>query len=378
MKIKIPFNDLSKLHNVDADKYIKVFQEHLTKSDFILGDNVQKFEAAFSKIHGLDYCVSCADGTAALYLAVKALELEPSDEVIVPANTWISTASAVSNAGAKVVFCDVDENTFCLSPDSINAKITKNTKAVIAVHMFGLPADMLGITKLCAGLGINLIEDCAQAHFAEVNTKMVGTFGDLATFSFFPGKIIGAFGDGGAVLTKNAAHAERIRLLARNGSRDKGFFITEGINSRLDSLQASILRVKLQRYKEIINNRRMLAERFFTELNGVEDLILPHHTFEQRRNSFNYYVVRSRKRDDLAKYLKEAGISTQIHYPVALPFQKAYEHLGHYPTDFPISYKLQSQILSLPFYVNMDDQTVLYLCESIKKFLSPNTTKTEV
>lgn len=358
---------------MDVDDYIDVFKEHLENSDFILGKSVGSFENTFAKIHGVDHCIGCADGTSAIYLAIKALELSPSDEVIVPANTWISSASAVSNAGSKVVFCDVEKHTYGLCLDSIAKKITENTKAIIIVHMYGLPADVVSISEFCNERGLYLIEDCSQAHFATVNSKLVGTFGDISTFSFFPGKIIGAFGDGGAVLTKHKTYAERIRLIARNGSKVKGCFITEGINSRLDSLQASILSIKLRRHEDIIKRRRQLAEKISVGLSDIKDLILPHHIYENRKNSYNYYVVRHPKRDELAKHLKLEGISSQVHYPIALPFQQAYQKLGALPKDYPISHKLQSEVLSLPFYVGMEDEKVNYLCKKISAFI--NTTQ---
>ena len=246
-----------------------------------------------------------------------------------------------------------------MSVDSLQEKITERTRAVIAVHMFGLPADIDKLMSICNERGLFLI-GAHKLIFATIFSKKVGTFGDISTFSFFPGKILGAFGDGGAVLTKNSLLANRCRVLARNGSNKRLYFEMEGVNSRLDSLQASILNIKLERIQDCLSSRKKIAGRFNVEFSGIGDLILPPIVIEGRESSINYYVIRTKFRDALSKHLARSNIKTQIHYPCALPFQDAYKHFGFIPNDFPIAFKLQSEILSLPFYPFMEEGDYLF------------------
>lgn len=342
-------------------------QSVINKTAFVGGPYVNEFETAFAAKHGLKNCVSCANGTDAIYITLRALGIGSGDEVITVANSWISTSETITQAGAKPVFVDIEPDYFHIDPDKIEEKITPRTKAIIPVHLFGQAARIDDILKICQGHSLFLIEDCAQAHFASYRRRHVGTFGVAGTFSFYPGKNLGAYGDAGAILTDDDELAKRARMFANHGSLRKHEHDIEGINSRLDGLQASILNAKLKHIDKWNAARNKNAQAYNRLLSGVGQVVTP-KTREDSFHIFHLYVIRSQNRDGLAAFLKSKGINTGIHYPTALPFMPAYAYLHHKPADFPVANKVQSEILSLPMYPELTDEQIKYVVGSIKEF----------
>lgn len=369
--ISVPFNDLNAQYvglKSEIDTAISDVIEH---SSFVRGPYVSKFEEEFSKTIGSKYCVSCANGTDALYIAMKALGLESGDEVIAPAHTWISTTSTITQAGGEVVFCDTDEDKFTLNPELLESLLTKNTVGIIPVHLYGQPADMDPIMSFAKKHNLWVIEDCAQAHLAEYKGKTLGTIGDIGTFSFYPGKNLGAMGDAGAAVTPNNQLAKKMAMIARHGGLSKGDHQIEGINSRLDGIQAAILSVKLPKLLEWTQSRRTLAARYSSGLQDVNSIQTP-AVADYSNHAWHLYVIKVPNRNDLSEYLKARNIQTVVNYPVSLPFLPAYARKKHVPSDFPSAFKNQSQVLSLPIYPDMPESYVDYVIESIKDFYAEN------
>jgi dTDP-4-amino-4,6-dideoxygalactose transaminase len=339
----------------------------IAKSAFIRGPHVEAFEEQFAAATGASHCVSCANGTDALYIAMRALGLKPGDEVITTAQSWISTAETITQAGGKVVFCDTDRDTFTIDVARLPDLITPRTVGIIPVHLYGQPADMDPVLVLARRHGLWVIEDSAQAHLAKYKGRMVGTFGTAATFSFYPGKNLGAFGDAGAVVTNDPALARDMARFARHGALGKHDHEIEGINSRLDGLQAAVLSVKLARLPSWTKARRAIASAYDLELAGIPEVIRPVAAAE-RGHVYHLYVIRHDDRDGLANHLKARGVHTGIHYPVALPFLKAYAYLGHRPEHFPNAFHNQSRILSLPMYPEMTGAQRTHIINSISDF----------
>ena len=292
----------------------------------------------------------------------------PGDEVLVPANTFIATAEGVSNIGARPVFVDIDPVSYNLDPAKIEAKITPRTTAIIPVHLYGLPSEMDEIMAIAHKHGLKVLEDTAQAHGATYKGKKAGSFGDAATFSFYPSKNLGAFGDAGALVTNDKETADRARLIANHGQISKNRHTLVGRNSRMDGLQAAVLSVKLPRLDGWLEARRELARAYNERLAG-SDVILPVEP-EYSRHVYHLYVVRVENRDAVAVKLNEAGIETGIHYPTALPFMEAYAHLGHAPQDFPVAYSQMNTLLSLPMYAELTDVMIDYVCTNLKSAVS--------
>jgi len=335
---------------------------------FIKGKYVQKFEEEYADSYGVKHCISCANGTDAIYITLKALGIGINDEVITVANTWISTAETISQAGAIPVFADIHPDYYTIDVSKIEEKITKKTKAIIPVHLFGQPVDMHTIMDICKRYNLLLIEDCAQAHYAEWKGQKVGTFSIAGTFSFFPGKNLGAYGDAGAIISNDDKFATKARMFANHGSIKKHHHIIEGINSRLDGIQAAVLSVKLKYIHEWTESRILNAKKYNELLYGVNNILTP-KSHQNTKHVFHLYVIRTTERDKLQSHLKNKGISTGIHYPTPLPFLKAYEYLSHHSKDFPISYKYKNQILSLPMYPELSDEQIIYIADSIKEAL---------
>ena len=348
----VPFADLHAQSLSIRGEIDEALSEVIRASAFIRGPFVDAFEQNFAKAIGARHCVSCANGTDALYIAMHALEVGPGDEVIVPAHSWISTSETVTQAGATVVFCDTDADTFTIDPAQIEAKITERTVGIIPVHLYGHPADMRVIMQIAKKHKLWVIEDCAQAHLATFEGKTVGTFGDAACFSFYPGKNLGAMGDAGAVVTDDAALAERMAMFARHGGLTKGQHVIEGINSRLDGVQAAVLDVKLRHLRGWTDRRRELAALYSGALHGCEGLQLPSEA-SGCEHVWHLYVVRHERRDELAKWLASRGVQTVVNYPVALPFLPAYSRFKHEPQEFPVAHRHQSRVLSLPIFAEM-------------------------
>jgi dTDP-4-amino-4,6-dideoxygalactose transaminase len=311
--------------------------------------------------------VSCGNGTDALYIAMRALGVKPGDEVITTAHSWIATSETITQAGGSVVFCDTDEDTFTIDPAQIEAKITPRTVGIIPVHLYGQPADMPAIMKIAEEHRLWVLEDCAQAHLARVGGRTAGTFGTAAAFSFYPGKNLGAMGDAGALLTADGVLAERMAMLARHGGLVKGDHRIEGVNSRMDGLQAAVLSVKMKCLQDWTARRRQLAGVYDRGLSGIEGLDVP-ITAGGRGHVYHLYVVRHERRDELKKFLAERGIETVINYPVALPFLPAYARLGARPEDFPNAYRHQSTVLSLPMFPEMTETQQARVIGAVREF----------
>jgi dTDP-4-amino-4,6-dideoxygalactose transaminase len=296
--------------------------------------------------------------------------LEPGDEVITTAHSWISTSETITQAGGRAVFCDTDDLTFTLDPALIEARITPRTVGIIPVNLYGQPADMEAIMAIAIKHHLWVIEDCAQAHLAKYQGKLVGTFGRAATFSFYPGKNLGAYGDAGCIVTNDGVLADWMATFARHGG--KGEHVMEGINSRLDGLQAAILKVKLPHLPAWTEARRRIAAHYDALLGGVGDLVAP-GIAPGREHVYHLYVVRTERRDALKKRLTDAGVATVLNYPKALPFYPAYAHLGAKPSDFPVAYRNQFRILSLPIYPEMNEEMIAYITGQITAFFNPQT-----
>jgi dTDP-4-amino-4,6-dideoxygalactose transaminase len=365
--MKIPFVDLHAQYLSIKPALDAAIAEVIAGSAFIRGPHVDAFERAWANTLGIKHCVSCANGTDALYIAMKGLGVKSGDEVITTAHSWISTSETVTQAGARVVFCDTDNETFTIDPDLIESKVTSRTVGIIPVHLYGQAADLNRIMSIAQKHNLWVIEDCAQAHLARYRGKLVGTFGNAATFSFYPGKNLGAYGDAGCIVTNDDKLAEWMAAYARHGG--KGEHVIEGINSRLDGLQAAILKVKLPYLPAWTQERRRVASHYDEMLSAIDGLLTP-KVAADREHVYHLYVVRTGKRDALKKSLTEAGISTVLSYPKALPFYPAYSYLGASPGDFPVAYGNQSRILSLPIYPEMTEEMIDYVASSISCFFN--------
>jgi dTDP-4-amino-4,6-dideoxygalactose transaminase len=296
------------------------------------------------------------------------LGIGAGDEVIIPAHNWISAAEMTALAGAKPVFVDSDE-TFTIDPTKVKEKITARTKAIIPVHLYGQPAKVNEIRLICEKFNLHLIEDCAQAILAEENGKCVGTSGIAAAFSFYPSKNLGAYGDGGAILTNDDALEKKLRSYANHGMIEKNVHAMEGVNSRLDSLQAVMLLVKLKHIRSWNEKRNEHARLYSSLLGDLSAVELP-PIRKNAKHAFHLYVIRTETRDALQKHLAANGIQTAIHYPLALPFMAPYQSSNHEPEDFPVAYRDQQRILSLPLYPELTDEQIIFVCDSIKTFFN--------
>lgn len=368
LPVTVPFNDLHLQYQTIKTEIDDAIAQVIRTSAFIRGPFVEKFEQDFSRLMGVSDCVSCANGTDALYIAMKALNIQPGDEVIVPAHSWISSASSVKQAGGKVVFCDTDSS-YTIDPEALESKITSRTVGIIPVHLYGQPANMDEIMRIASKNKLWVVEDCAQAHLARYKGKLVGTFGDVSSFSFYPGKNLGAMGDAGAILTNDQDLARRMAMYARHGGLKKGDHQIEGVNSRLDGIQAAILSVKLPHLLNWTRLRQGHALRYSELLSTLDGLTMP-RVFDGREHVWHLYVIRHDKRDELAEFLNTNGVQTVINYPVALPFLPAYKKFNYPVSDFPNAYANQSRILSLPIYPEMTDEHVVKVTKSIAEFCS--------
>jgi len=364
--MKIPFVDLHAQYLSIKPEIDAAIAEVIAESAFVRGRHVEAFENAWAVIIGVKHCISCANGTDALYISMRALGVKPGDEVITTAHSWISTSETITQAGGRVVFCDTDYETFTIDPALIEAKITPATVGIIPVHLYGQPADMDAIMAIARKHNLWVIEDCAQAHLAKYKGQTVGTFGTIATFSFYPGKNLGAYGDAGCLVTNDDRLAEWATAFARHGGKNE--HVMEGICSRMDGLQAAILNAKLPHLPAWTQARQRVAAGYSELLSHENEIVTP-HVAPDREHVFHLYVVRTEDRDGLRKKLTDAGISTVINYPKALPFYPAYGYLRHKQDDFPIAYSNQSRILSLPIYPEMKTDVIEYVADSVVKFL---------
>ena len=361
--MNIPFVCFNYMHDEIKDELFNKFREVYESQYFIMGKQLDNFEKEYAAYCDRKYCIGCGNGLDALYLILRAFEIGAGDEVIVPSNTYIATALAVSYTGAKPVFVEPDLETYNIDTELIEEKINKNTKAIIAVHLYGHPADMDKINKIAKKYGLKVIEDAAQSHGALYKKNKVGSLSDAAAFSFYPGKNLGALGDAGAVVTDDKEIADKIKALSNYGSDYKYHNIYKGINSRLDELQAGFLRVKLQHIDKWNNERRRIALRYINEINN-SNIILP-NADDEYSHVWHLFVIRTDRRDELEEYLREKGIMTLKHYPIPMHMQKAYEDLNIRKGELPIAEKISDEVLSLPMFYGMSDDEITYVIQSL-------------
>jgi dTDP-4-amino-4,6-dideoxygalactose transaminase len=363
----VPFLDLKKQYLSLKPALDKAWEDVVGQSAFIKGKYVSDFEKTFAAEINAKHCISVANGTDAIYIILKMLGIGAGDEVITVANTWISSAETISQAGAKPVFVDTEPNFYCIDTEKIKDKITVKTKAIIAVHLYGQAANISSLEEICKKKNLFLIEDCAQSHFTKYNNQFVGTFGIASTFSFYPGKNLGAYGDAGAIITNDDELAKKTRMYANHGSLIKHQHEIEGINSRLDGLQAAILYAKLPHIQNWNDKRRENATLYNQLLSSVKEIVCP---AERKNTSHTYhlYVIRAKKCDTLKEYLQKKGIETQVHYPKPLPFVKAYARLNHSENEFPVAAAYMHEILSLPMYPELEKEEIEYVANAIKSF----------
>ena len=364
--MKILANNLKRQHDLHAEEYNNKAVEVLNSGWYILGEEVKKFEEEFASYLGAKYCVGLASGLDALSIAFRMIGIKENDEVIVCSNSYIACVMGITMNNGIPVLVEPDEYDN-LDANKIEEKITKNTKAILAVHLYGQSCDMDKIMDIANKYNLKVIEDCAQAHGTTFNNKKVGTFGDIACWSFYPTKNLGAFGDGGALTTDNEDYANEARVIRNYGSKRIHYENDIiGMNSRLDELQAGLLRVKLKYLDEMNNERIKLANKY---LNGIKnDLIKPLMTRPGSNNIYHQFVVHCEYRDKLIEYLNSYEIGTIIHYPIPPHLQKAYAYLGYKKGDFPIAEKYADEVLSLPMYNGMLDEEIEFVIDKLNKF----------
>jgi dTDP-4-amino-4,6-dideoxygalactose transaminase len=364
----IPFVDLHRQYLSIKNEIDDAIQLVINETAFIGGHRISTFEKSFADWLGVKHCIGCANGTDSIEILLKAMGIGSGDEVIVPAISWISTSEAVSAVGAKPVFVDIDAETYTIDVTKIEAIINKKTKAIIPVHLYGQPADMMGILKIAKKHNLKVVEDCAQAHGAKINGQRVGTFGDAASFSFYPGKNLGAYGDAGGMVTNNDELARIARRIANHGQEGKHNHISEGRNSRLDGMQAAVLNVKLPHLNKWVDARNDLAMIYLDSINNT-NFGLPKLKIGQD-HAWHLFVIRSNKRDELKNYLKENGVETAIHYPTALPFLACYSDRGFEKFDFPIAFEYQHSILSIPMFPELEMVEIKKVISLLNEFVN--------
>lgn len=364
--MNIPFVDLKAQYKSIKKEIDNAINTVIENSAFIGGSFVKNFEKDFAAYLGVNNCISCANGTDAIQIILKAMNIGEGDEVIVPANSFIASSEAVTAAGARVVFCDVDKSDN-IDVTLIEGKITNRTKAILAVHLYGKPVDMDPILEIAKKRNLKVIEDSAQAHGATYKGRLAGSIGHAASFSFYPGKNLGCYGDGGAMITNDADLAVKLKMWSNHGRIEKYNHEFEAYNSRLDGIQAAILSAKLPYLNSWIKKRQNIAEKYSNSLAGIGDIILPEKN-EHIKSVFHLFVIKTSQRSQLQNFLKEKDIPSIIHYPIGLPFLKAYSYLGHTMEDFPVTFKNQDLILSLPIFPELNDEQFNYIVQSIKSF----------
>lgn len=361
--MKIPLIDLKAQHESIKDEIDKAIASVIDKSQFIGGDALKEFENNFAAHCQKNFCIGASSGSTALYAVLKSLCIKEGDEVLLPVQTFVATASAVSLCGAKPVFVDVNEDDSLINPNLIEKKITSKTKAIIPVHLYGNVCDMDKIMQIAKKHNLNIIEDCAQAHGSLYNGKKV-PITEIGCFSFFPSKNLGAFGDAGAIVCNNEELAKKLQMFVNHGRKEKYLHVSPGFNFRLDNLQAAILNVKLKYLDEWIKKKRKIAENYNKELIGIDKI----SNSKDVQHSYHLYVIKSQNRDSLKKHLEKKEIETGIHYPIPLHLQPAFSYLGQKEGDFPIAEKLSKQILSIPIYPELTEENQNKIINMIRNF----------
>lgn len=366
--MQVPFVDLSAQYNSIADEVNEATLKVMRNTDFILGKDVSLFEEEFARFCEVEHAIGVDSGMSALELILRALDIGAGDEVITAANTFIATAFCISHAGARPVFVDMDPRTYNIDPNLIEGAITPRTKAIMPVHLYGQPADMDAIMEIARRHNLVVIEDACQAHGARYKGLRVGSIGHAAAVSFYPGKNLGAYGDGGAVTTNDPELADRIRVLRNYGSREKYHHLTIGYNRRLDTIQAAVLRVKLGRLDRWNASRRVHAS-LYRALLANTPVVTP-EVASYAEAVWHLYVIRVDDVPGLKAFLAERGISTGVHYPVPIHLQPAYRDLGYKRGDFPITEEFAAQIVSLPMYSELTPAMVEYVADSVREFVA--------
>jgi dTDP-4-amino-4,6-dideoxygalactose transaminase len=368
--MKVKFSNFYKSHKLHSRIFTKI-KKLIKRNEFIGGSEVLEFEKNFSSFIGLKYCITVGNGTDALEIALESLKLKTESEIIVPAHTWLSTAEIVVRSGFKLVFCDIDIDSYTLDISDLKKKISKKTSCIIAVHMYGIPASMREINKIIRKKNIKIIEDCSQAHGSFIKNKHVGTFSDIATFSFFPSKNLGAYGDGGAIVTNNNLLADYCRRVKNHGSLTKYDHQFPGRNSRLDSIQAAILNIKLKNLKKNIIKRNLLANIYFNFLKGINEINLP----KLEKNicySYHQFVIKLNKnRDSLRLFLAKNGIETMLHYPYTLDELSFFKNVKGV-NKVPNTKNLGNKILSLPISEDHNIKEIKFISRMINVFFKKN------
>ena len=364
---RVPFVDLKAQYDSIKKEIDDAIAKVISQTAFVGGAFVKEFEEAFARYCGTDHCVGVANGTDALFIALKTLGVGPGDEVITVANSFVATSEAIKMAGAQVVFVDCHPTTYNIDVTKIEARITDKTKAIIPVHLYGQPADMDPIVALAKKHNLRVVGDAAQAHGALYKGRKIAAYADITCYSFYPGKNLGAYGDGGALVTNNAEWAVAARMFANHGRTKKYDHDLEGVNSRLDGIQAAILTVKLRHLEQWTESRRQNAYRYNAALKTV---VTTPEELDDVRAVYHLYVVRvpADRRERFQETLKVAGIDTGIHYPIALPYLNAYKYLGHKATDFPNALKASQEIVSLPMFPELTKDQTEYIVNKIREF----------
>jgi dTDP-4-amino-4,6-dideoxygalactose transaminase len=365
--MKIPFINLQLQYESIKKDLDDAVKDALTGFDFCRGKAVYQLEKKFQEVLVVKHCICVGNGTDALFVSLKMLGVGQGDEVIVPAMSWMSSSEVISLCGAMPVFVDIEFSTYTLVFKKLEQAITPKTKAIIVVHLYGQAADLIELKEISKKHNLYLVEDCAQAHLTEENGKCAGTFGDAGAFSFYPTKNLGAYGDAGCIVTNDDQLAEKMRRFTNHGAFIKDDHLIEGMNSRMDTIQAAVLLAKLPSLGKWNEQRIQNAALYNSLLKDVSEVTTP-FVRPNTKHTFHIYAIRAKQRDKLKQYLLSVGVDTIIHYPKALPNLPAYNHLNHKPEDFPIASMLQDEILSLPIYPELREDEIRYVCEKIKDF----------
>jgi len=374
--MQVPFLDLKIQYQSIKGEIDPAIQNVIDNAAFILGKSVADFEAAFAKAHNVKYCCGVSSGTDANHLVLWALGLKPGDEVIIPANTFIATAWGATLCGAKPVFVDCEPDSYNIDPAKAEKAITKKTKAIVAVHLYGQPADMDPLNEIARKHNIYLVEDCAQSHLAEYKGNKTGGLSEAASFSYYPGKNLGAYGEGGAVTTNNPEIAQKVKMIRDHGAVQKYNHEIFGHNYRMEGIQGAVLGVKLKHLDKWTDGRRRVAAKYRELLGDLKNIKVPVE-MPYAKHVYHLYVIQVRsgdkqndnqKRDALQKYLGDNGISTGLHYPIPLHVQPCFRDLNYKKGDFPVTEQLAETGLSLPMYPELKDDQIEYVCSKIKEF----------
>jgi dTDP-4-amino-4,6-dideoxygalactose transaminase len=365
--MNVPFVDLKAQYASIREEVNPAIQAILDSASYIMGKSVSDFETEFARRHDVRFCYGLSSGTDGNHLALWGLGIGPGDEVLIPANTFIATAWGATLCGATPVFVDCSLDSYNIDPDAIEERISPRTKAIVAVHLYGQPADMDALSAIARKHNLLLVEDAAQAHFAEYKGKPVGGFGQASSFSFYPGKNLGAYGEGGAVATNDPDLARKFRLIRDHGSEQKYQHETLGHNYRMEGIQGAVLGVKMKHIHRWTESRRSHARLYNELLSGLPDFVLPKE-MPYAKHVYHLYVVRTPHRESLQTHLQARGVATGLHYPVPLHLQKAFQGLGYTAGDFPAAETAAAQVLSLPMYPELTREQIGYVAESVKEF----------